>query len=442
MEVKIVKHKMPWLTLITALGTIAIGILILFVIPEQIIKIALEYILIGLLLVYGIVRAVQNFILDKLLNGFLTLSISWTFACILAYISYNLDNISIIPSIIIGSVSLILGILRLMICINCIANRYKGKYRNGFSALICLAFGLFLVIRPIENFMILVIVAGVYMIIYGVTMLVDFFAIVSRTDMDEERLKRRTHYAMPNVINAVKPANIIKVINQAMDAGKITHGVLVEEKEGADCSGVNLEIMVHLTTQGANKFGHVDIAMKDTVISYGTYDSSKDKFAGFVSQGTVIVVPKNAYLKYCLDYQKKYVIGFGTTLSEKQYEAVQKRVDELLSYCEPFESNYEKAIKAGEDGSELKDPASNIVRDVGGKVYTVVEGPFRRYFGINTNCVHVADWLLSESGIDAISFSSLRTPGAYYAMLQGMFKRKNNRVVRKTIYVLSKDIEE
>ena len=431
---------MPWLTLLAALGTIAVGIGIAFL-PEEIIKMGLEYIFICLLLIYGIVRSIQNFTINKLLNGFLTLSISWTLACILAYISYNLDNVTIIPCIVIGAVSMILGVIRLMICINCIATRYKGKLRNGFSALICIGFALVLFIHPIYNFSILVIVTCVYIVIYGVTMLVDFFAIVFRTDMDEERLKRRTHYAMPNVINAVKPAGMIKSINQSIENGEITNGVIVEEKEGVDCSGVNLEILVHLTTQGANKFGHVDIAMKDTVISYGTYDSSQDKMGGFVSQGTVIVVPKTTYLKFCLDYQKKYVIGFGASLSEKQYDAVQKRVDELLGYCEPFESKYETAIKNGEDGSELKDPASNIVRDVGGKVYTVVSGPFRRYFGINTNCVHVADWLLSESGIDAISFSSLRTPGAYYAMLQGMFRRKNNRIVRKTVYVLSKDIQ-
>lgn len=441
MEVRKVKHQMPWLTLISALGTIIIGVLLLFFMSKEFIQSALEYIFIGLLLIYGIVRAIQNFMVDKLVNGFLTFSISWTFACILGYISYNLDNISIIPSVVIGAVSLILGIIRLLICINCIANRYKGKLRNGFSALICITFGLLLVINPISSFSILVLVTSIYFIIYGFTMLTDFFAIVSRTDMDEERLKRRTHFAMPNVINAVKPANLINVINKGIEEGKITHGVIVEEKEGVDCSGVNMEILVHLTTQGTNKFGHVDIAMGDTVYSYGTYDSSKDKLGGFVSQGTVIVVPKVSYLKYCLDYQKKYVIGFGAALSEKQYEAVQKRIDELLSYCEPLESKYEIAVKNGEDGSELKDPASNIVRDVGGKVYTVVSGPFRRYFGVNTNCVHVADWILSESGIDAISFSSLRTPGAYYAMLQGMFRRKNNRIVRKTAYVLSEDIE-
>lgn len=442
MEVKKVKHRMPWVTLLSAILIIGIGVC-LFFLPTTIIQAALEYILIAILFIYGIVRSIQNFVLDKQMQGFLTLSLSWTAACILAYISYNLENVAILPSIIVGSVSLLMGIMRLLICVNCIANRYKGKLRNGFSAFICIFFGIALVAHPIFNFAILSLVASIYLIIYGITMLVDFFAIISRSDMEEERLKRRTHYALPNIINAVKPANIIKLINKDLENGKIKNGVIVEEKEGTEGIGdINLEIMVHLTTQGTNKFGHVDIAMKDQIISYGTYDSSKDKLGGFVSQGTVIIVPKNTYLKYCLDYQKKYVIGYGAALSEKQYNAVQKRVDELLSYCEPLESNYEKALKEGKDGADLKDPASNIVRDVHGKVYTVTSGPFRRYFGINTNCVHVADWLLSESGIDAVSFSSLRTPGAYYAMLQSMFNRKNNRIIRKTTYVLSKDIED
>ncbi len=440
MKVMKVKSKLAFLTLLAAIGLFLLGVLVI-ILPVELVEDLIIIALIGILVVWGTTRLIQCVRIGKYPEGILAFALCWSAAIILFAYDYSQDIFAVIPSIIVGAVSLLMGIMRLLITINCIANKYKGAVRNAISAIICIGFGIFLVAHPINNFGLLSTVAGIYLIIYSITMFGDFFASVFRADMDENRTKRRVHHALPNIINAVKPANMISDINKKIQTGEVKSGMIVEEKESTDPSTVNMEILVHLTTQGANKFGHVDLALGDTIYSYGTYDSSKDKMGGFVSQGTFIIVPKIPYLKYCLDYQKKYVIGFGASLSQKQFEAVQKRIDEILSNSELFECRYEAALKEGEDGRDLNDPASNIVRDVGGKVYTVVKGPFRRYFGINTNCVHVADWILSESGIDAISFSSLRTPGSYYAMLQNMFKRKNTRIIRKTTYILADDIQ-
>lgn len=439
MNVKRIKNKMPLLTLAAAVLMTAAG-LGLILMPGEWIQYALMIVEVGALFLYGGLRAVQAVINKKPQKGAVAMIMSWGIGSGLLYCGFSGQAAAVMPSIIVGSVSIIMGLMRLLICINCTVNHVKGAVRNGFSAFLCLAFGLFLVVRPIYNFDLLALVAGFYLIFYGVTMLIDALAAMFGSDMDENKLDRRIHFAAPNLITAVRPARMIAAINKQIASGSLESGMLIEQKENAGFDTVNLEIMVHLTTQGANKFGHVDIALGDTVYSYGTYDSSKVKFGGFVSQGNIIIVPKIPYLKYCLDYQKKYVIGFGAYLSEKQLATVKRRIDEALSNSEVLVSEYEKAVAQGRDGSELNDSASNIVRDCGGRVYTVIRGMFRRYFGINTNCVRFADWLLSETGIDAISFSGLRTPGAYYAMLQNMFTRKNTRVFRKISYILSDEI--
>ena len=440
MQVVQVKKKTPWLLLLAAIGLLALAILLL-VSPEAWVATLLLISTCAILVIYGAVRMLECSRKKEDLKGLFTILITWGIAAALLTLDIQKDIFALVPSIIVGAVSLILGVMRLLIMINCIANRYKGVVRNGFSAIICIAFGLMLVIQPINNFAVLALVAAIYLIIYAVTLFGDFFASIFRVDLQEDRTKRRVHHGLPNIISAVKPANMIAEINEAIADGKLTGGMLVAETDSKDVGDVNLEIMVHLTTKGANKFGHVDICLGDKIYSYGTYDSSKDKFGGFVSQGTFIIVPKIPYLKHCLNYQKKYVIGFGAALSDVQYKSVEQKIATLLEDCQPFESLYEQAVKEGKDGSDLHDPASNMVRDVGGKVYTVVTGPFRRYFGINTNCVHVADWLLSDSGIDSISFSSLRTPGAYYNMLDKMFARKNTRIIRKTAYIVADDIQ-
>lgn len=440
MEIRKIKHKIPLVSLGGAVLILAIGLLMLFL-PPVIIETAFIFLLMGVLFIYGGIRVALAFIDKNYIKGILSVSICWTLALLLYTCDEYFDAVISLPSILVGAVAILLGLMRLLICINSIINQFPGRVRNGISAVLCLGFGLFLVIRPIDNMGLLTMVAGFYMIFYSVTMLGDAFASIFRSDLDENRTKRRIHFALPNIITALGPSMMINKINKKLDKGQIKSGMVVEEKENTEFDTVNAEILVHLTTQGPNKFGHIDISIGEEVYSYGTYDPSSVKFAGFVSGGSYIEVPKISYLKYCLDYQKKYVIGYGVHFSGKQLEVLKNRIADFKNNCELLESEYERAVRENRDGSEYKDSASNIVRDVGGKVYLVTEGIYKRYFGININCVQFADWLLKDTGIDAMSFSGIRTPGAYYSMLETMFRRKNTRIIRKTWYIKSSDIK-
>ncbi len=435
------KARKSWPSLVFAIVLFIAGLVFIFM-SEKIVQMILAIALAAVLFVYGTIRLIACWRNNDMSHGAVTILICYFAGFGLIGLNYKLSGIAVLPSLTVGIVSLILGVMRLLICVSCIKNKLKGALRNGISAVLCVAFGLFLIVHPIKNFSLLSIIAGFYMIFYAVTMLGDFIASVSKSDLDEDKISRRAHFALPNLYTAIQPALMIEEINKYRKDGKIVGGMLIERKPDSPLDTVNLEILVHLTTQGLNKFGHVDLAVKDKVYSYGTYDSSKVSLGGFVAQGTFIVVPKIPYLKHCLDYQQKYVIGFGAALSEKQLASVQKNIEELLSQCEPLESQYEQAVKRGEDGKQFDDSASNIVRDVGGKVYTVVEGPFKRYFGINTNCVRVADWLLTDSGVDRLTFNAISTPGGYYSMLDNMFERKNTRIIRKTSYIVADEIDD
>ena len=435
------KSQKNWVTLLFSIILFISGIL-LIVLNDDIVEVIFVALMVILLFAYGSIRFFQCWKTNDFKSGVVSIMLSFSGGLLLVILYKGLSHISFLPSIVVGVVSLVLGIMRLLIFISCLKNKLKGTVRNGISALLCISFGLLLIINPVKNFELLTIIAGCYLIFYAITSLFDYIAAVSNADLDENRTERRLHFALPNIITALQPSQMIKEINKGRENGDIVGGMLIEQKPDAKYDSVNLEIMVHLTTKGANKFGHIDLAIKDKVYSYGTYDTSKVKLMGFVAQGTFVIIPKIPYLKYCLDVQKKYVIGFGAHLSDKQLKAVQDNIEELLKDCEPFESLYERAIKKGEDGSKYGDPASDIVRDLGGKVYTVVSGPFRRYFGINTNCVKVADSLLANSGIDRLTFNGISTPGGYYSMLEGMFRRNNTRIIRKTSYIISDEIDD
>ena len=439
MGVKKIKNTVPLLTILGATLVLLLGLLILFL-PGKTVEMLFVILVSLVLFIYGIVRLIQSFGRKKKREGFIALIITWGAAAAMVAADVGLNVMAAVPSVAVAVISLLLGVFRIAICFNCIFNHIKGGLRNGISALLCLLFGIALLIYPIASFDLLSIVAGIYLMAFSVTMYCDAAAEIRRSDLSDEKHKRRVHFVAPNILTAGKPKYLIIQINSLIKEGKLENGMLIEEKEKTEFDRINIEILVHLT-QDSNMFGHVDIAVGDTVYSYGTYDETKLKLGGFIAQGTMIVVPKMPYLKYSLDCRKKYVVGFGVCMSEQQLATVRSRIEETLAGSEKLETEYERAVREGRDGSEYTDSASDVVRNCGGDVYTVNKGRFRSYFGINTNCVGFADWLLSESGIDAISFSSLRTPGAYYNMLDNMFRRSNTRVVRKIWYIKSEDIK-
>ncbi len=187
----------------------------------------------------------------------------------------------------------------------------------------------------------------------------------------------------------------------------------------------------------------MDIAIGDTVYSYGTYDKSKNKLAGFVSQGTYAEIPKLPYYKYCIDNCGDYLISYGASFSEKQLQTVRDRLAQFKEYCEPLTFALDHPENnVPEPGKRYGDSGEDLVRYVNAKIFTVVGGSFKSYFGVNVNCVQFADWLLGDTGIDAVSLGGLRTPGAFYYMLENMFHRPKNRIIRKISYFSTEHIDE
>jgi hypothetical protein len=281
------------------------------------------------------------------------------------------------------------------------------------------------------------------MLVYAVTLFGDFYAEVTRSELEEDRLHRRTHISMPNLITAFKIKNMVNDIYKKLDDNKFEKKNIVENKENSSFDTVNVEINLHLTDPSGIQFGHMDIAIGDTVYSYGTYDKSKNKLAGFISQGTYAEIPKLPYYKYCIDNCGDYILSYGACFSEKQLNTIKNRIKMFKEYCEPLEFVIENPeITTPDPNIRYGDSGENLVRFLNAKIFTVVDGSFKSYFGVNTNCVMFADWLLEGTGIDAVSAGGLRTPGAFYYMLENMFRRPNNRVIRKISYFSTDNFDE
>lgn len=331
--------------------------------------------------------------------------------------------------LILGILALAIAVLRILICIHLATVDGPGLFSNAFSAIICIIFGV-LMLSDIgsQNTFILQLVCGLYCVFYAITCFGDFFAQISKADMKSDKSKRRTHFALPNFVTALFTTKIIKYYDALLEEDD-TLTEIVEEKETDTPMDINFHILVHVSHNILSRMGHVDISIGDTVYSYGNYDSSKNLFGGFISGGAFIIVPKAPYLVHCLTAQRKFVIDYGCSLSDEQMAKVKAKIEDILKSTTELDMDNPDIIDL--EHNEGAKP----VHDMNGKLYRVDKGPFKRYFAISSNCVQLADNIIGETGFDALSKNSIRTPGAYYDMMDKQFKRKNTRVLTKTAYL-------
>lgn len=442
MAKKTKKHRTPIITFLAALGVTLLGVLLLFL-EDETVEFCMVLIVSVSLVLAGISFMIQGFQLKKYVAGIVGLAAYLLVAVILILLQYFFSFITIAPCVLIGIIAILVGVVRAAICVNCFVNGFRGGIMNGVFAIVLLSTGIFLVFFPLENFTTLRYFISFYLIIYAITIFGDFYAEVTRSELEEDRMYRRMHIALPNLITAFKIKNMVKEIYKKIEDNDFEKKIIEEDKEGSSFEKVNLEINLHLTDPSGNQFGHMDIAIGDTVYSYGTYDKSKNKLAGFISQGTYAEIPKLPYYKYCIDNCGDYLISYGACFSEKQLKTVKDRIAMFKEYCEPLEFKIEHPeITTPEPGKRYGDSGENLVQFVNAKIFTVVSGAFKSYFGVNINCVQFADWLLADTGIDAVSLGGLRTPGAFYYMLENMFHRPHNRIIRKISYFSTENIEE
>ena len=420
-----VKVRHPVFTLLKATILLAIG-LSFIIIDTQYVVSAVFLLLAVAAIGMGIWQCLKRINMDRIFSAVLILSISIIVASALLIFSEN-----IIPflNIILAVLSLVIAFLRISIVIHLISVKGPKIVRNIISAVVCIALAVVLFIFDFETgTFIIVTVIGIYLILYSITFFGDFFAAVTRSDLNREKVSRRSHFALPNFLTALQSTQIVLNYDRLLKKDPTLTKQTVIKSDSAD-RDVNFDILIHVSQILAKRMGHVDIAIGDTVYTYGCYDPAYNKLGGMISRGTFCILPKEPYLKNCLEQQRKYVIDYGCHMSDQQMTAIRNKIDEIFTHTSKSDIKYDPSEdKEGNDGV-------NTVAKLGGELYYVDDGPFKTYFAISSNCVQLADTIIGEAGFDTLSGNSLRTPGAYYRMMENMFKRKGTRVVKKTVYL-------
>lgn len=317
-------------------------------------------------------------------------------------------------------------------------NKAQGRFVMLMLALLSYGFGLWMVLRPQENIRTVVYVMGAYLLAFGVTHLGDLFRILGITKRGGTR--RGFRMSLPVSLAALIPYGMIRRVNDIIDDETV-----VEKKRRRDTrmpfdakkedGPPDLEVFVHVTPTGFSRFGHLDICFDGTVMSYGCYDERTRRFFRMFGEGHLIITDqKEKYLAFCCYENKKTIYGFGLRLTKEQKANVRRQIASMLPILTPYYPDTKLAEMGRLPNKTYDDYASRLYRVTGARLYRFLRGKFKVYYSLGTNCVLLADTLISVSGSDIISITGVVTPGTYYDYLNRQFLIKNSNVISRKVY--------
>lgn len=81
-----------------------------------------------------------------------------------------------------------------------------------------------------------------------------------------------------------------------------------------------------------------------------------------------VKAPRELYIRHCLSFEKKILVGFGLCLSDAQKKKVEEKIDEIMQVAMPWQTRYER-IQNGTLSQEepCNDAASELVKATGAK---------------------------------------------------------------------------
>lgn len=308
-------------------------------------------------------------------------------------------------------------------------DQIKGRLILLIDSLLFIILSLSIIFSPIHYAGQLFFLIGLYALTLGYTYIRDSLSDILPTSA-KTRFKRRIRVNLPIFLVAIIPYRMLNIINHYLsdydDDGKVTEFVESKVDEKPD-----LEVLIHVTKDGYGTLGHVDLVIKDQVISYGNYDTSSFHLFEAIGDGILFTAPKQEYIAFCIEHSKKTLFSFGLKLDDEQYERVIEKLREiekrLYRWYTPYELEQTKTKK-------YDDYPSLLVKEANAKLFKFNKSRFKTYFVLSTNCVLLVDSVLGKAGTDLLNINGVITPGTYYDYFDREFHKKNSMVISKKIY--------
>ncbi|HAR87250.1 MAG TPA: hypothetical protein DCR69_16140 [Clostridium sp.] len=423
--------------LFTGIGLIVLGIVILYgktnFLSIIVWSISLIFILNGIFQFISLTINKNKDMTKKITLGSSIFNIALGFGVI------YFKNISFSIVVILFSVYAILNsIIKGIIYYIYLKNKVKGRIAVLFECIIYFAFGITALFSPLMHLNTILTIIGVYCFLLGLNFIKDFTNEII-PENTKHKLKRKVRITLPVFLLALIPHKVLTKINEYLqDEDKVEYEDVVIDEKNCSSEEVDMEVFIHVTLDGIGAVGHVDLCYNGQVISYGNYDDRSFKLFGIAGKGILFIADREKYLNFCTSYSRKTIFGYGIKLDEHQKQGIKEKLNEIKYTLIKWEPPIVKDMKENNLQHEYKDYASILYKSTEAEFFTFKSGKFKTYFGLNTNCVLLADSVLGRLGTDILGIGGIITPGTYYNYLQREFTKRNSIVISRNIYLLPK----
>lgn len=308
-----------------------------------------------------------------------------------------------------------------------LTNNISGKISLLINIIINTIFFFLLISSPYQNIEIAIIIISIYLILYGISNISDFiFDIIPISAKD--KIKYQIHIPLPIALAAIIPPQLIRQFNKTLDIND--NNFKNKQKQNT-----NLEIIIHLAESGTAAFGHVDIAYKNKIYSYGNYDRHSRVLFSAIGDGVFMIADKNKYIKYMTEKQHRYLVVYGLSLNKKQEKILDKTINNTI-YNNTVEWDCDLILyqKGKIAKAKFNDMSSELAKFAKAKYRKVTKGKNKKFFVFKTNCTLVAETLIRPLGRAVLPISGLITPGTYYDCLEREYNKNNSNVITKNIF--------
>ncbi len=283
-------------------------------------------------------------------------------------------------------------------------------------------------------------VAGIYVIWYGITMIIDTL------NEEETQLKmshaaksvqRRLRIAIPGLVGALLPRKLLQNYDDKVaseDANAFLLSQNVKKSEAASLHPYNVEILVHLAKSFMESFGHVDLILGDEAIAYGNFDGHSYRLGGAISDGILFRCNRERYLQQSVYTDHKVLYSFKMAFDEEELAQIRRNFDAMHENMIPWYCDTQLMEQGLLPPGDYNDIADKIYKGNDAQFYKFKRGQLRTYFAVDTNCVKVADSIFEGTDFDKPAIPGIVTPGAYYQFLTKELERSGSKVYEKVLY--------
>lgn len=312
------------------------------------------------------------------------------------------------------------GVIKFISYLNYKKDKVDRRFPVLCGATIMMLYGLALLLGRYVDANAMMIFIGGYGLFLGINYIIDgVFTAVPQQHKDS--LKRRIRIPVPIFISALIPKVMMDYINERL-------AVEPKEKFIDDQIYSNVEIFIHVSPDGFGTIGHCDICIDDNVISYGNYDCDSIRLCESIGDGVIFVAPRESYIPFCIEVDRKTIFSYGVRLTKKQLESIKTEIKKI------FENTYRWYPRSYKNKDDCNDYASKLYLRTNTKFYKFNKGRFKTYFVLGSNCVKLAETIMGKAGMDIIDLNGIISPGTYQSYLEKEYQRVNGAIITKNIY--------